>query len=131
MRTLAVWLGSLLLVACPTEPGYETQKFDNGSGRVVVNIQRVVAQPELYQEVAECAGLVGVGNPLTLEWYRLVDGEIVFPDGKRWYGVYVYPDRAIYFTDSLNLRHEILHDLLYLDRRETGHPRPPFGECSR
>jgi hypothetical protein len=127
---VALMVGTALviaLVACTTEPGGSVA-FSNGSGVVQVGYTEVAPQVEVYRDVERCAGLTG--NPHTAEWRRL-DEPVRFPDGHVWYGAYETEVREIYFTDSLSLRHEILHDLVWLNTGDLGHPSPPFGVCDR
>ena len=117
-----------LLAACATEPGGDgVRTFSNGSSNVTVAGVEVEPQRAVYAEVAQCAGLTG--NPDKVRWFKL-DGPIVFPEGENWWGVYWTDPREIWFTDSLSMRHEILHDLVYQHTGREDHPSPPFGVCA-
>lgn len=118
-----------LLTACavaePGSLGYRT--FDNGSGKVTVAGTVVEPQRAVYAEVARCAGLTG--DPDKVTWYKL-DDVIHFPDGGNWYGAYMTGAKEIWYLDSLSMRHEILHDLVYRHTGRKDHPQPPFGTCA-
>jgi hypothetical protein len=127
VRNLAWWLGSLALVAC-TEPGADSRTFNDGSGEVVVAVAEVEPRVEVYRDVERCVGLTG--NPYAAEWYRL-DEPIRFSDGSVWYGAYITKGRQIYFIDDLAAKHEVIHDLVWTNARDTTHNHPAFGVCDR
>lgn len=125
---LGLALGVLLalgMAGCVTGPETE-REFSDGVTEITVAVSQVEPQVEEYREMEACAGLTG--NPYAVRWYRLA-GPIVFSDGQTWYGAYNTERRAVYFYDRASLRHEILHDLVFTNLRDYGHPSPPFGVC--
>jgi hypothetical protein len=83
----------------------------------------------MYRQAAACAGL-RVIHLEELRWFSMPK-PAVFANGANWFGAYQSTGRAIFVVagDTFSIRHEALHDLLWLDRQEKDHPRPPFGRC--
>lgn len=129
-----------LLTACSAElvaPTDEaigasvTATFTHDGETVHVAATRVAPDTSwlrMYREAAKCAGLRG--DPAGVRWFTLSQ-QVVFPDGTNWFGAYDARARSIFLVagDTLSIRHEALHDVLWRTRREQGHPRPPFGVC--
>lgn len=85
-----------------------------------------------YADAEECVGIEG-------DFSRIVWMEVPGNhwDDPRWEnplgGLFSSPD-TIYIASGRKLNqstvvHEIGHHILWLDRRNRGHPEPPFGEC--
>lgn len=132
MRRLLALLaltGCAELVA-PTEGTMTFRRAGQAVTVVAVHVLPDTSWLRMYREAADCTGLLA--RPTGIRWF-VMPGPVVFPDGTHWMGAYDATSRGIFLVrgDTLSVRHEALHDLLWLDRREGGHPTPPFGRCDR
>lgn len=128
---------TLLLLALVPQTCLQAQ--ERSQALYVLQIQPGPPVEALYHEVERCAGRLG--DFQGLEWY-VTAHLIVSPTGERTWGWWRRaPDGrrqvVLIAGDSTELRHEILHDVLWVSGwrpsgpDDDGHPKPWFGRCAQ
>lgn len=146
MKTLVVMLGLLFFGFPAVSAQSDTTNKVYPRYPTVMYVMRVPAESswvQMYHEVEKCSGRWG--DVESVKWYitdHPVEGDLgtwehpkpsgvsfgiwrVLEDGSR--------QIVIMRNDTTTIRHEILHDVLWVNgRRGTAldHPEPPFGLCA-